>query len=161
MALAGRPCINSGPTPLFTTTTPLHSLCCSTPSAAPPKQKKRRRSKSSNGSDSEGGSESDDGDWQEGDAAEPAAAADGAGSSGLATRRGTRFGAGVGDDQAVVCESKLRALLAELTAMRAADPSSKVRGTPSGLRSFVPAQWIPKTQDNGYPKPSATLHFEF
>jgi hypothetical protein len=44
----------------------------------------------------------------------------------LATRRGTRFGAGVGDDQAVVCESKLRALLAELTAMRAADPSSKV-----------------------------------
>lgn len=160
MALAGRPCINSGPTPLFTTTTPLHSLCCSTPSAAPPKQKKRRRSKSSNGSDSEGGSESDDGDWQEDDAAEPAAA-DGAGSSGLAMRRGTRFGAGVVDDQAVVCESKLRALLAELTAMRAADPSSKVRGTPSGLRSFAPAQWIPKTQDNGYPKPSATLHFEF
>lgn len=30
--------------------------------------------------------------------------------------------------QVVVCESKLRALLAELTAMRARDPTSKVRG---------------------------------
>jgi hypothetical protein len=134
---------------------------------APPKKKRRVSGSSSDGSDGDGGSGSD-ADYEDSPAVAAAAAAAAAGgggggdaaggSSGLTTRRGTRFGAGATQQgEAVVCESKLQALLRELAAMREADPTSKVsdaegtgvcgggclsgpkpRGTPRGRTSMAP-----------------------